>query len=254
VTRSVEGQHGAPADAALAALFDYESIPAGYYDEVFRRHRGVQSKWHHLKFERVARELAGYRRVLDVGCGPGTMIGHLGPDHESVGVDLSIRQIEYARTIYGPSGARFYAETPARLPEDEPPFDAVTLVELIEHLTPLEVGATIREALGRLRPGGKLVVTTPNFRSAWPLVEAAVNRFGAVTYDVQHINRFGPARLTGLLEHHGLEHPRVEPYMFLAPFAAALGWGVADRVARLERGTIEKRVGMLLVGSAVKPG
>jgi hypothetical protein len=28
--------------------FDYDSIPAGYYDLVFRRRRGMQSKWHHL--------------------------------------------------------------------------------------------------------------------------------------------------------------------------------------------------------------
>jgi hypothetical protein len=46
----------------------------------------------------------------------------------------------------------------------------------------------------------------------------------------------------------------VEPFLFLAPFAASLGWRVADRVARLERGAIERRLGMLLMGSAVKPG
>jgi 2-polyprenyl-3-methyl-5-hydroxy-6-metoxy-1,4-benzoquinol methylase len=253
VTSSVEQRRAASAPP-VAEPFDYESIPVGYYDEVFRRGRGIQSKWHHLKFERVAQQLEGHRRLLDVGCGPGTMIGYLGARHDSVGADLSTRQIEYARVTYGPAGGRFYAATPAGLPSDEGPFDAVTLVELIEHLDPLVVDATISEALERLRPGGKLVITTPNFHSAWPAVEAVLNHFGEVTYDFQHINKFGPARLGRLLRSHGLEQVHVEPFLFLAPFAASLGWRVADRVARLERGAIERRLGMLLMGSAVKPG
>jgi 2-polyprenyl-3-methyl-5-hydroxy-6-metoxy-1,4-benzoquinol methylase len=234
--------------------FDYESIPVGYYDEVFRRQRGTQSKWHHLKFRRVARELEGRRHVLDVGCGPGTMIGSLKGKHESVGTDLSTRQIEYARTTYGSTKARFYASTPAQLPPEEGPFDAVTLVELIEHLDPVVVEATIDEALERLRPGGKLILTTPNFRSAWPIIEAVINRVSDVTYDFQHINKFHRARLADLLRTHGLTDVRVEPYLFLAPFAASLGWRFADRVARVEHGSIERQLGMLLLGTGIKPG
>jgi 2-polyprenyl-3-methyl-5-hydroxy-6-metoxy-1,4-benzoquinol methylase len=242
------------APTAVAEPFDYESIPPGYYDEVFQRAKGVQSKWHHLKFDRVMRELAGHRRVLDVGCGPGTMAGKLAGEHDVVGTDLSTRQIAYARDTYGSTGSRFYASSPAELPAHEAEFDAVTLVEVVEHLDPAVVRETIDEALERLRPGGKLVVTTPNFRSAWPLIEAAVNRFGQVSYDFQHINKFGTQRLLTMLESHGLEQARVEPYLFLAPFAATVSWRAADRVAALERGAIERRLGMLLLGTAVKPG
>jgi 2-polyprenyl-3-methyl-5-hydroxy-6-metoxy-1,4-benzoquinol methylase len=236
-----------------AEPFDYESIPVGYYDEVFRRGRGIQSKWHHLKFRRVAEELEGCDRVLDVGCGPGTMIGSLAGERESVGTDLSTRQVDYAQATYGTDRCRFYARTPAGLPEDEGPFDAVTLVELIEHLDPVVVEATIDEALERLRPGGKLILTTPNFRSAWPLIEAAINRVSEVTYDFQHINKFHRARLADLLRSHGLESVRVEPYLFMAPFAASASWTLADRVARLERGPIERTMGMLLLGTGIKP-
>ena len=232
--------------------FDYESIPAGYYDDAYRRRRGIQSKWHDLKFRRVGREIAGYRRVLDVGCGPGTLAGNLAAGHDWTGTDLSTRQIEYARSTYGATGARFYRATPATVPANEGPFDAVTMVELIEHLEPDAVDETISEALERLRPGGKLVITTPNFRSAWPAVEAAVNRLGEVSYGFQHVNRFEPDRLVALLERHGLRNPSAEPFLFLAPFAAAVGWRAADRVARLERG-IERRFGMLLLGSGHKP-
>jgi 2-polyprenyl-3-methyl-5-hydroxy-6-metoxy-1,4-benzoquinol methylase len=236
-----------------AEPFDYESIPVGYYDEVFGRRKGIQSKWHHLKFERVAAELEGHRHVLDVGCGPGTMIGLLGEGHECVGTDLSVRQIQYASATHGSESSQFYASTPAGLPDDVGPFDAVTLVELIEHLDPAVVDETIREALERLRPCGKLVLTTPNFRSAWPLIEAVINRFSEVTYDFQHINKFHPARLSELLQSYGLVQTRVEPYLFLAPFGAAVNWRFADRLARIERGAIDRRLGMLLLGTGVKP-
>jgi SAM-dependent methyltransferase len=239
--------HGEPLEP-----FDYESIPAGYYDEVFSRRRGVQSKWHHLKFQRVASELEGYAQVLDVGCGPGTLAGNFGAGHDWAGTDLSTRQIEYAQRTYGATGARFYRRTPATVPADEGPFDAVTMVELIEHLAPAEADETIAQALERLRPGGKLVITTPNFRSVWPLLEAGVNRFGDVSYGFQHINRYNPGRLVRLLERHGLDTPKAEQFLFLAPFAAALGWRAADHIAQLERG-IEGRLGMLLLGSGHKP-
>jgi hypothetical protein len=80
-----------------------------------------------------------------------------------------------------------------------------------------------------------------------------VNRFAEVAYDRQHINRFDAERLVALLASHGLHEARAEPFLFLAPFAAMLGWRFADRVAKLERATLEKRHGLLLIGSAVKP-
>jgi SAM-dependent methyltransferase len=253
---------GSPSAQPLAARprpepepepFDYESVPAGYYDEIFSRHRGIQSKWHHLKFERIARELEGCRRVLDVGCGPGTLAANFADGHDWVGTDLSARQIAYARRTYGRRGPRFYNESPAHLPSEHGPFDAVTMVELIEHLDPPLVDETIGEAVGCLRPGGRLILSTPNYRSAWPLVEAAVDRFGELSYGEQHINKFDSGRLVDLLRRHGLEQPRAEAYLCLAPFTAALGWRLADRVARLERGAVEKRLGLLLIGTAVKP-
>jgi 2-polyprenyl-3-methyl-5-hydroxy-6-metoxy-1,4-benzoquinol methylase len=228
--------------------FDYDSIPAGYYDLIFRRRRGVQSKWHHLKFGRVAREVAGRRRLLDLGCGPGTLIGAYDESGRiSVGVDISEPQVVYARREYGSSTRTFLEELPS-----DGDFDAVTLVEVIEHLSAADVDALLSAGVERLTEGGKLVVTTPNFGSAWPVVESLVNRFGDVSYSFQHINRYTRASLTRLLERHGLEQVRVETYMLLAPFAAPLGWTLADRLTTLERLPGLRRAGLLLLGSGIK--
>jgi 2-polyprenyl-3-methyl-5-hydroxy-6-metoxy-1,4-benzoquinol methylase len=235
------------------ARFDYETIPRGYYDVIYRRGRGVQSKWHHLKFRRVIEEMQGRRRHLDVGCGPGTLIGVLDDRFVSTGIDISRTEIDYARQEYETESKHFFAVSARALPDDCRDYDVATVVEVIEHLSPAELDDVLGATIERLRPGGKLVVTTPNFRSAWPLVEMLVNRFGELNYGQQHINRFTPRRLRRLLHDLGLQDVRVNPYLAVAPFVSPLGWRLADNLDRLRRGPLERVAGLLLLGTGVKP-
>jgi 2-polyprenyl-3-methyl-5-hydroxy-6-metoxy-1,4-benzoquinol methylase len=241
-------------DSSPSVAFDYETIPSGYYDAVFRRGRGIQSKWHHLKFRRVMEEIEGYERHLDVGCGPGTLIGQLDERFSSTGIDISTTAIDYACRAYASESKQFFAVSAQALPDECRDYDAATIVEVVEHLAPADLDEVLHATIGRLRLGGKLVVTTPNFHSAWPLVQMLVNRVGEVDYDVQHINRFTRRRLRELLEDVGLTNVRVHPYLALAPFAAPLGWRRADAVARWERGPIERAGGLLLLGTGIKAG
>jgi SAM-dependent methyltransferase len=241
-------------DGGGARGFVYETIPGGYYDAVYRRGRGIQSKWHHLKFRRVIEEMEGRQRHLDVGCGPGTLIGLLDQNFISTGIDISAAEVDYARRVYESESKRFFAVSVRALPDDCRDYDVATVVEVVEHLAPAELDDVLRATIGRLRPGGKLVVTTPNFRSAWPLVELLVSRFGGLNYAAQHINRLTPGRLRQLLRDLGLKDVQVHPYLALAPFAAPLGWRLADMLARLERGPLERAAGLLLLGTGIKPG
>jgi 2-polyprenyl-3-methyl-5-hydroxy-6-metoxy-1,4-benzoquinol methylase len=260
MTEATAVAQGSPehADAAMSPGprhklgFDYESIPPGYYDHVYFRARGPQSKWHHLKFARVAHELQGYPRVLDIGCGPGTFIGSLPDHHECLGIDISEQQIAYAHQRYASPSRSFRACRVTDLPDDIGDFDAVTAVELIEHLSPEEVKETLEAAVARLRPGGKLVLTTPNFGGAWPVVEAMLNRFGDVEYQLQHTNKFTRSSLAVVMPMLGLRDTSVETYLGMAPFSATFGWSLADRLANWERRHIERRVGLLLLGAGIK--
>jgi 2-polyprenyl-3-methyl-5-hydroxy-6-metoxy-1,4-benzoquinol methylase len=232
--------------------FDYDKIPAGYYDTVFRRGKGAQSKWHHLHFARVATEIAGRRRHLDLGCGPGTFMGAFAEDGRvAVGVDISAVQIAYARRVYE-SDTRTFLNGAAEVGTLDK-FDAVTALQVIEHLSPGDVDDLLRDGVDHLAPGGKLVVTTPNFNSAWPVVEALVNRYGEVAYTSQHINRFTRVRLAKLLEGLGLVDVRVETYMLVATFAASLSWRLADHLTSIERLPGLRRVGLVLLGTGIKP-
>jgi SAM-dependent methyltransferase len=192
--------------------------------------RGAQSKWHHQKFERILEELAGSAAHLDFGCGPGTLVGLVPEQTRAVGVDIAAPQIEYARQHY--PTRTFLKIEPGPLPFPDSSFTTVSCIEVVEHLT-WETDVNLLRELYRVpQPGGKLVLTTPNYRSGWPVLEWCVNRVATVTYEDQHICKFSVARLATLLETAGFSDVTIRPFIFLAPFLAALHWKLSDYVRR----------------------
>jgi SAM-dependent methyltransferase len=177
------------------AGFSYDSIPRGYYDDVMRAGHPIRRCWHRQKFERVIAALpeGPGLSILDVGCAAGTFLGLVSPARFSrqLGVDIVATQVDWAENCYGASWRKFRAiRSLDELVAEGESFDCITLIEVIEHLD----AASIREVLGQaarlLRPGGCLVVTTPNYASAWPLLERIVNCVSEVRYEEQHLTRF----------------------------------------------------------------
>jgi len=232
--------------------FDYGSIPVGYYDDVYRRRRGVQSRWHHDKFRLFQGCLKAGERHLDVGCGPGTFIATLPESVLSTGVDIAAEQIAYARRANARSGATYETITPGTLPFADGAFDVVSAIELVEHLRGEEISRLVREVYRVLRPGGRALFSTPNYASLWPVVEALVNRLGPVSYDGQHVTRFNARTLREKLADSPWSQLDVRAYQFLAPFAAALGWRASEVFARLEPDFLVSRQGLLLFAEARK--
>ncbi len=232
------------------APFDYGQIAPGYYDDVYRRRRGVQSKWHHLKFEAVRREAGALAPLLDVGCGPGTFLGSIEDGRECLGLDVAAEQVEFARRVHGTAARRFEVMTDGRLPVPDGTFAVATMIEVVEHLA--DPVAALREAARALRPGGRLVVTTPNYASHWPLLEWLVGKLSPVDYEHQHVTRLKARSLRECLEAAGLCGVKVTPFLRAAPFAAALSWRMSDRVARFEE-RVPLLPGALLLGVGERP-
>ena len=53
------------------------SVVNGYYDIIFRRKKGIQCAWHHIKFNYIKRKISKTNIHLDIGCGPGTYLSIL---------------------------------------------------------------------------------------------------------------------------------------------------------------------------------
>ncbi len=156
--------------------FDYEKeIPAGFYDKIHQRKAGVRYCWHDLKFRAVAAHLTRAQRLLDIGCGPGTFIGNYLDGIDCLGTDFSAAQIQYANRHYADDLHRFSTRPIASLVESGERFDAITMIELVEHLAVADAARLLTQARGLLVADGIVVVTTPNYRSLWPIIEWGVN-------------------------------------------------------------------------------
>jgi SAM-dependent methyltransferase len=96
-------------------------------------------------------------RVLEVGCGTGAVTRFLAAwpgVREAIGVDPSPVFVRKARELARGS-VRFAVADGLRLPFPDGSFDAVVLHTILCHVR--EPDAVLREAVRRLRPGGRLV-------------------------------------------------------------------------------------------------
>src|SRR5690606_13056890 len=118
----------------------------------------------------VIRDLAGTHvgglRVLDVGCGDGVFLDRLAQDLDRrdaayVGVDYSEHQLAKAAAL----PYDFHkCDLGSGIPFPDATFDVVHAAEVIEHL--LNPDLLVDEAARVLKPGGHVVITTPNLH-AW---------------------------------------------------------------------------------------
>ena len=132
---------------------------------------------------------------------------------------------------------RSIAALEASVPES---FDCVTLIEVIEHLEPAEIRAVFDQCVDRLEPGGKLVITTPNYASAWPLIEVVLNKVSDISYDEQHITKFTyfdmEKKLASIYPDLWLYFNTLDfktTTHFVTPFLAALSYDVARGLSRV---------------------
>jgi SAM-dependent methyltransferase len=90
--------------------------------------------------------------VLDYGCGEGELYEYLRPE-SYFGIDRNAEEIEVARLRH--PAAEFGLEIPSNSF-----YESAACLAVVEHLP--DPGAALEEIRKHLRPGGTLVITTPN--------------------------------------------------------------------------------------------
>lgn len=140
-------------------------------------------------------------RLLDFGCGPGHLLERLLPTGvQCWGLDLSAEAVQVTnerhREKSGWHGAQTFDGT--RAPFEDRYFDVIVGVEVIEHLLDDDVQTVLSEIWRLLRPGGAVILTTPNNED---LSESVVycpfceSRF----HSVQHVRSFSADSLEHVL-------------------------------------------------------
>ena len=228
-------------------IYEHDSVPIGYYDRVYKMKKGIQSKWHDQKFNFVKKKMKNYKNHLDFGCSAGTFIGCLNPKKKSIGVDISIDQINYAKKEYKRKKHNFFLSK-LPLPFDDESFDVVTFLEVIEHCDDIQNNKIIKEIYRLLKPNGILIITTPNYSSFWPQLEKIISFIGSIDYTRQHINAFNKKKLNNFLKLNNFIKVENITFIYLAPFFASINWKLAEYIEKIENNFFKTNFGFLLCG------
>lgn len=142
--------------------------------------------------------LAGRQRVLDLGCGLGGLIKLLREQgFDAYGVDSDPQSIAEARRHALPVVEQDILEhlrtlAPASL-------DAIVSAHVVEHMPYAVVLELIQLAYRALRPGGRLLLITPNPRALVTHLELYHMHFG-------HLALYHPKLLAFFMEYAGFTH------------------------------------------------
>jgi ubiquinone/menaquinone biosynthesis C-methylase UbiE len=152
------------------------------FEERARRYdQGWQGRMHHEIADRtvaVAAALPAPRRVLDVGCGTGYLLGLLAaryPDAiELAGIDPAPTMVEVATASSGDGRLRFSAGVAENLPYSDQCFDLVVSTTSFDHWSDQSAG--LRECRRVIADGGHLVLVDQF--SLWLLPTMMASRRG----------------------------------------------------------------------------
>lgn len=185
------------------------------------------------RYRRQLRDIASFRQsgeLLDIGCNIGMFLYEArSAGFDVAGVELNQECAGYARAHYSLDVRSEYLEH-AGFAADS--FDVVTMFDVLEHVPDLH--AILEEVLRVLKPGGLLVVQSPNLDS----VMADMTRPDwSWLSPPDHLYHFTPGSLMTLLVQSGYKVPLLKTWEPADDFCidvmhAKLGSSFPSRIAR----------------------
>lgn len=200
-------EHGSFPDVkrpTLHALHRYWKARNGIHDadydmRAFNSRIFVQRKWQQRRQELTTEFVKPFlgQRILNVGCGSARINLDL---PGAFGVDVLHPKLRYL-SRYGVN--HLAVASVYQLPFPDASFDCVICAEVIEHI-PRE-GEPIRELVRVIAPGGRLILSTPNYgTSVWPTIEKLYGWVQPSGYADEHVTHYTEESLKADLESYGM--------------------------------------------------
>jgi 2-polyprenyl-3-methyl-5-hydroxy-6-metoxy-1,4-benzoquinol methylase len=178
-------------------MTDFRSELYDCYVSTFKRHtqflEDVRGHWLYFehKYLPLLSSLSKDAAILDIGCGSGLFAAFLVQQGftQVIGIDISVEQIALAQQ----RGVQ--AEVADALPylaQHTAFYDAIVALDFVEHFTRPELLLLMDALHHALKPGGLLLIQTPNGQGLFP--------HQIIYGDLTHMTIFNPGSLQQLLE------------------------------------------------------
>ncbi len=162
---------------------DWKSTKKGY--ALLKGDRAISKRMQLLiKFSKKFRP----KRILDIGCGSGYfgyLLKEIDRNVKITGFDISKHAISQAKTY---DKAYSLDIDKQNIPEESNYFDMVTCADVLEHV--YDVDHCLEEIKRVLKPGGKAVITAPNFSYLKYRVYCLLGCIPSILTDPRHVHAF----------------------------------------------------------------
>jgi len=215
-------------------------ISGDYQDRALNNGIVFQRTWHRLKLLAASQSLAGIMQptILDIGCGSGTLLQFVPQAYQSyTGVDVNQAAIQYCRERYPAPKNQFRLlefDEIGQLAGEQ--YTHIFFLESIEHIAKEQGLQLLKNAKPLLATNGVFVLTTPNRKSAWPLIEKMLDffRLTPTLANEQHEHLYSMSELTALAQEAGFSVKKAFTMNGIAPWVSFLGTGVTNAIHRWE--------------------
>ena len=216
------------------------SLPGDYHYWALHEASSIRRSWYMNKLRLVELVMPATSSdfAVDTGCGSGILSAFLANScQHCLGIDISSEAIRFAsETFSAKENLCFIKSNLADAPVTHNTIDKIYCIEVIEHLNPTDASFAL-ETFGRwLKQDGQLLITTPNYKSFWPILEWLIDTFALSPKmaNEQHIAKFSPDSLSRILTKSGFSVDKLGSFDSLSPFIAPLSRKLSFRLADWE--------------------
>lgn len=148
--------------------FPYHNLVT-YSDGQFSQSNVMRAGFVYLSYLRFVLDLLStleFGSLLDVGCGDGKFLYEASrrfPDKRLTGVEISSKAIAWARALN--PDLDLFEEDITQTANLSQPFEAATLIEVLEHIPPDGTSLFLEAIARNLKDDGRLVITVPSKNS-----------------------------------------------------------------------------------------